>query len=176
MGITLRELITIYGKGMKDNLPLKLVQTGGSSGSVVPASLQDTPIDFESWRKAGVSMGSGALLICDSRTCVIDLAKVLMNFFRFESCGKCTPCRIGTARSYDILCDISEGRGTLEQLDELLKIGTNMEQLSNCGLGQTASVALRDILKHFSAEVEAHVRLGVCPTGVCQMSEVQMIA
>ena len=176
MGITLRELITIYGKGLKDNLPLKLVQTGGSSGSVVPASLQDTPIDFESWRKAGVSMGSGALLICDSRTCVIDLAKVLMNFFRFESCGKCTPCRIGTARSYDILCGISEGRGTLEQLDELLKIGTNMEQLSNCGLGQTASVALRDILKHFTAEVEAHVRLGVCPTGVCQMSEVAVTA
>ncbi len=176
MGITLRELITIYGKGMKDDLPLKLVQTGGSSGSVVPASLQDTPIDFESWRKAGVSMGSGALLICDTRTCVVDLAKVLMNFFRFESCGKCTPCRIGTSRSYDILCAISEGRGSLEQLDELLKIGTNMELLSNCGLGQTASVALRDILKHFQAEVEAHVRLGVCPTGVCQMSAVPVAA
>ena len=176
MGITLRELITIYGKGMKDNLPLKLVQSGGSSGSIVPASLQDTPIDFESWRKAGVSMGSGALLICDNRTCVIDLARVLMNFFRFESCGKCTPCRIGTARSFGILCDIAEGRGRLEQLDELLKIGDNMEQLSNCGLGQTASVALRDILKHFRAEVEAHVRLGVCPTGVCQMSAVPEVA
>jgi len=176
MGITLRELIAIYGKGIKNDLPLKLVQTGGSSGSVVPASLQDTPIDFESWRKAGVSMGSGALLVCDDRTCVVDLAKVLMKFFRFESCGKCTPCRVGTARSYDILVDISEGRGKLEQLDELLKIGTNMEQLSNCGLGQTASVALRDILKHFRAEVEAHIRLGVCPTGICQMSEVPAMA
>jgi NADP-reducing hydrogenase subunit HndC len=179
MGITLRELITIYGKGIKNNLPLKLVQTGGSAGSVVPASLQDTPIDFDSWRNAGVSMGSGALLVCDDRTCVVDLARVLMNFFRFESCGKCTPCRIGTSHSYDILCDISEGRGSLDQLEVLLKNGEHMEQLSNCGLGQTASVALRDILKHFRAEVEAHIRLGVCPAGVCPMevpqtSEIQV--
>jgi len=124
-------------------------------------------------------MGSGALLVCDDRTCVIDLAKVLMKFFKFESCGKCTPCRIGTSHSYNILCDITEGRGRLEQLDVLLKNATSMEQLSNCGLGQTASVALRDILKHFRAEVEAHIRLGVCPAGVCPMevpetSEVQV--
>ena len=99
MGITLREVITIYAKGMKDNAHFKLAQTGGSSGSIIPASLQDTPMDFESYRKAGVSLGSGALLICDENTCVVDLAKVLMQFFRFESCGKCTPCRVGTQRS-----------------------------------------------------------------------------
>jgi NADP-reducing hydrogenase subunit HndC len=169
MGITLREVISIYAKGMKNNAPFKLAQTGGSSGSVIPASLQDTPMDFESYRKAGVSLGSGALLICDENTCVVDLAKVLMNFFRFESCGKCTPCRIGTKHSYDILTRISTGQGKLEDLDELVYLGENMEMLSNCGLGQTASGPVRDVLRHFRAEVEAHIRLGLCPTGVCPM-------
>ena len=176
MGITLREVISIYAKGMKDGGQLKLVQTGGSSGSIVPASLQDTPMDFESFRRVGVSLGSGALLICDENTCVVDLAKVLMEFFRFESCGKCTPCRVGTQRSYEILTGLTEGTGKLSDLDELLHLGEFMEQISNCGLGQTASVAIRDILKHFRAEVEAHIRLGVCPTGVCAMSKVAVPA
>ena len=171
MGITLREVISIYAKGMKDNGVLKLFQTGGSSGSIAPASLQDTPMDFESFRKAGVSLGSGALLICDQRTCVVDLARVLTQFFRFESCGKCTPCRVGTERSYQILERISQDEGSLSDLDELLRLGEYMEKLSNCGLGQTASVPIRDILKHFRAEVEAHIRLGVCPAGVCQMEK-----
>jgi NADP-reducing hydrogenase subunit HndC len=176
MGITLREVITIYAKGMQDGHSLKLFQSGGSSGSIAPASLQDTPMDFESYRKAGVSLGSGALLICDERTCVIDLAKVLTHFFRFESCGKCTPCRIGTQRSYQILSDISEGRGKMQHLDELQRMGDFMEQLSNCGLGQTACVAVRDVLKHYRAEVEAHIRLGVCPSGVCSMEDVSVKA
>jgi NADP-reducing hydrogenase subunit HndC len=176
MGITLREVISIYGKGIKDGHTLKLVQTGGSSGSIVPASLQDTPLDYESFRKAGVAMGSGALLVCDERTCVVDLARVLMNFFRFESCGKCTPCRVGTSRSYQLLNNLAEGQGELEDLDQLQHLGELMEQLSNCGLGQTASTALRDILRHYRAEVEAHVRLRVCPTGVCSMSQVPVLA
>jgi NADP-reducing hydrogenase subunit HndC len=169
MGITLREVITIYAKGMKNNANLKLFQTGGSSGSIVPASLQDTPMDFDSFRKAGVSLGSGALLICDENTCVVDLAKVLINFFRFESCGKCTPCRVGTQRAYELLDRITCGEGSLKDLDELQKLGENLEAISTCGLGQTASVPIRDILKHFRAEVEAHVRLGVCPAGICEM-------
>jgi NADP-reducing hydrogenase subunit HndC len=176
MGITLREVISIYGKGIKDGHTLKLVQTGGSSGSIVPASLQDTPLDYESFRKAGVAMGSGALLVCDERTCVVDLARVLMNFFRFESCGKCTPCRVGTSRSYQLLDNLAEGKGNLEDLDQLQHLGELMEQLSNCGLGQTASTAIRDILRHYRAEVEAHVRLRVCPTGVCSMSQVPVLA
>ncbi|MEJ2706859.1 MAG: NADH-quinone oxidoreductase subunit NuoF [Anaerolineales bacterium] len=176
MGITLREVITIYAKGMQEGHSLKLFQSGGSSGSIAPASLQDTPMDFESYRKAGVSLGSGALLICDERTCVIDLAKVLTHFFRFESCGKCTPCRIGTQRTYQILCDISEGRGKMQHLDELQYMGDYMERLSNCGLGQTACVAVRDVLKHYQAEVEAHIRLGVCPSGVCSMEDVSVKA
>ncbi len=170
MGITLREVIAIYGKGMRRGSAFKLAQTGGSSGSIIPASLQDTPMDFDSFARAGVSLGSGALLICDDDTCVVDLAKVLLNFFRKESCGKCTPCRIGTERAYQILANLSEGTGKLSDLDDLLVLADGLNQLSNCGLGQTAAAPIRDILKHFRAEVEAHVRLKVCPAGVCSMS------
>jgi len=171
MGITLREVINIYAKGMKPGSTLKLAQTGGSSGSIIPAVLQDTPIDFESFRKAGVSLGSGALLICDQHTCIVDLVKVLLQFFRFESCGKCTPCRIGTQRTYEIVERISQGLGKLEDLDTLVELTSEMERASNCGLGQTATVPIRDMLKHFRTEVEAHIRLGVCPTGVCEFSK-----
>lgn len=172
LGITLREVIEIYGKGMKKGARLKLIQSGGSSGSIVPASLQDTPMDFESWRKAGVSLGSGALLICDERTCVVDLAKVLLQFFRFESCAKCTPCRIGTQKLYQIMSDISFGLGTIQSLDELQTYGQYMELLSNCGLGQTASVAVRDILKYFRPEVEEHITHHHCRAGVCKFERV----
>lgn len=171
LGITLREVIEIYGKGMKGGRKLKLLQTGGSSGSIVPAEMQDTPMDFESWRTAGASLGSGALLICDERTCVVDLARVLLQFFRFECCAKCVPCRVGTARLYQIIDAIAAGQGTLESLEELQEMGQDMELLSNCGLGQTASVAVRDILKHFRTEVEEHITAGVCRAGVCKLPE-----
>lgn len=169
MGITLREVISIYAKGIKNGKNFKLAQTGGSSGSIIPSVLQDTPMDFEGFRKAGVSLGSGALLIADEDTCVVDLAKTLMKFFEFESCGKCTPCRIGTHQAHDILVGITEGRGKLSDLDELLHLAEGMRDLSNCGLGQTAGVPIFDTLKYFRAEVEAHIRLGLCPTGVCPM-------
>lgn len=170
MGITLREVIAIYGKGMKNGASLKLAQTGGSSGSIIPASLQDTPMDFESFERTGVSLGSGALLICDEDTCVVDLAKVLLNFFRHESCGKCTPCRVGTQRAHQILTSVSEGTATLGDLDTLLELSEGLRQFSHCGLGQTAGVPIRDTLNHFRAEVEAHIRLKVCPAGACPMS------
>jgi NADP-reducing hydrogenase subunit HndC len=170
MGITLREVIDIYGKGMKDGKKLKLVQTGGSSGTIAPASLQDTPMDFDSFRNAGVSLGSGALLVCDEDTCVVDLAKVILRFFRNECCGKCTPCRIGTLRLHEIITDISEGRASLSDLESMQKISEAMSEVSNCGLGQTASTALRDILKYFRPEVEAHITAGVCPAGVCPIA------
>lgn len=169
MGITLREVIAIYGKGMKDGAHFKLAQTGGSSGSVIPFSLQDTPMDFDSYKLAEVSLGSGALLICDERTCVVDLARVLQNFFRKESCGKCGPCRIGNQRAYEILTNISQGKGTMSDLTHLSEISENLYQLSNCGLGQTAATPLRDIMRHFKSEVDAHIKLKVCPAGVCSM-------
>ncbi len=171
MGITLREVIAIYAKGMKNGKSFKLAQTGGSSGSIIPASLQDTPMDFDAFSRAGVSLGSGAMLICDEDVCVVDLARQLINFFRKESCGKCTPCRMGTERAYQIITGITEGRGEMKQLDEILLLAENLYQLSNCGLGQTAGTPLKDILTHFRAEVEAHIRLKVCPTGVCPMHE-----
>lgn len=170
MGITLREVIAIYGKGMKNGATFKLAQTGGSSGSIIPASLQDTPMDYDSFNTAGVSLGSGALLICDEDTCVVDLARVLLNFFVVESCGKCTPCRVGTQRAKQILTNIAEGTAKPSDLDDLEMIAQNLVDISNCGLGQTASVPIRDILKHFRAEVEAHIKLKVCPAGACSMS------
>jgi NADP-reducing hydrogenase subunit HndC len=170
MGITLREVINIYAKGMKPGSILRMAQTGGSSGSIIPASLQDTPMDFESFRKAGVSLGSGALLICDQNTCIVDLVKVLLQFFRFESCGKCTPCRVGTQRAYEIVDRISQGQGRLEDLDVILSLAQEIERAANCGLGSTAAVPIRDMLKHFRTEVEAHIRLGSCPTGICVMT------
>ena len=170
MGITLREVITIYAKGMKNGRHFKLAQTGGSSGSIIPAVLQDTPMDYDSYAKAGVSMGSGALLICSDETCVVDLAKVLLNFFRFESCGKCNPCRIGNQRAYQILNNISEGLGSTKDVNDLEEISKWLYEMSNCGLGQTAGSPLKDIMKHFRAEVDAHITNKVCPAGVCAMS------
>jgi len=169
MGITLREVISIYAGGMKDGASFKLAQTGGSSGSIVPASLQDTPMDFESYRRAGVSLGSGALLICNDSTCVVDLARVLLNFFTKESCGKCTPCRIGTNRCLEILTTIANGTATLQDIKDMEQIYPYLDQLSNCGLGTTAGTPIAGLLNHFRAEVEAHVKLKVCPTGVCPM-------
>jgi NADP-reducing hydrogenase subunit HndC len=170
MGITLREVVAIYGKGMKGGSSFKLAQTGGSSGSIIPASLQDTPMDFDSFNRAGVSLGSGALLVCNEDTCVVDLARVLLNFFRRESCGKCTPCRVGTERAYQVLTNLSEGTAAMSDLDDLERLSDGLSRLSNCGLGQSAAVPLRDILRHFRAEVEAHIRLKVCPAGACSMS------
>ena len=170
MGITLREVVAIYGNGMKEGAALKMAQTGGSSGSIIPASLQDTPMDFDSVARAGVSLGSGALLVCDDDTCVVDLAKVLLNFFRVESCGKCVPCRVGTQRAHQILDSVSEGTADMGDLKDLLSLADGLVGYSNCGLGQTAAVPIRDVLKHFRAEVEAHIALRICPTGVCPMS------
>jgi len=170
MGITLREVISIYAKGMRDGRAFKLAQTGGSSGSIIPAVLQDTPMDFDSYAKAGVSLGSGALLICNEDTCVVDLAKVLMNFFKSESCGRCGPCRIGTGRAWQILDGISQGVGKLSDLNDLETLANGLNQFSNCGLGQTAAVPIRDMLRYFRAEVEAHIKLKVCPAGACAMS------
>ena len=128
-------------------------------------------MDFESFRAAGASLGSGALLVCDESNCVVDLAKVIMHFFRFESCGKCTPCRIGTQRAYEIIDRISRGQAALEDLDVLHQLCENMSEVSNCGLGQTASTAMMDILLHFRQEVEEHITSHFCRTGVCPIME-----
>lgn len=168
MGITLREVINIYGNGLKQG-QFKFAQTGGSSGSIVPASLQDTPMDFDSYSKMGVALGSGALLICDESNCIVDSVRVLTRFFQVECCGKCVPCRVGTDQTWKILTAISEGRGSMEDIAHLEWLCSGMESLSNCGLGQTAGTPIRNMLDHFRAELEAHIKLGVCPTGICPM-------
>lgn len=169
MGITLREVINIYGKGIKGG-QFKFAQTGGSSGSIIPASLQDTPMDFDSYRKVGVALGSGALLICNDSNCIVDSVRVLARFFQEECCGKCVPCRVGTDQVWKILTNISEGRGTMEDIAHLEWLSKGLEDFSNCGLGQTAGTPIKNMLDHFRAELEAHIKLGVCPTGVCPMS------
>ena len=169
MGITLREVINIYGKGIKGG-QFKFAQTGGSSGSIIPASLQDTPMDFDSYRKVGVALGSGALLICNDSNCIVDSVRVLARFFQEECCGKCVPCRVGTDQVWKILTNISEGRGTMEDITHLEWLSKGLEDFSNCGLGQTAGTPIKNMLDHFRAELEAHIKLGVCPTGVCTMS------
>jgi NADP-reducing hydrogenase subunit HndC len=168
MGITLREVIAIYAKGMK-KAGLKFAQTGGSSGSIIPAILQDTPMDFDSYKKVGLSLGSGALLICDEDNCIVDIVKVLTNFFCVESCGKCSPCRIGTKRMYELLTGITKGAGKLEDLEVLNSLSISLFDLSNCGLGQSAGTPVHDMIEYFKTEVEAHIKLGVCPAGICPM-------
>lgn len=169
MGITLREVINIYGKGLKGG-QFKFAQTGGSSGSIIPASLQDTPMDFDSFKKVGVALGSGALLICNDSNCIVDAVRVLTRFFQVECCGKCVPCRVGTDQAWKILTNISQGRGTMEDLTHLEWLCKGMEDFSNCGLGQTAGMPVKNMLEHFRGELEAHIKLGVCPTGICPMS------
>lgn len=169
MGITLREVVNIYGKGVKGG-QFKFAQTGGSSGSIIPASLQDTPMDFDSFRKVGVALGSGALLICNDTNCIVDSVRVLTRFFQEECSGKCVPCRVGTDQTWKILTNISQGRGTMEDIAQLEWLCKGMEDFSNCGLGQTAGTPIKNMLDHFRAELEAHIKLGVCPTGVCPMS------
>lgn len=126
-------------------------------------------MDFDSYKKAGLSLGSGALLICDEDNCIVDIVKVLTNFFCVESCGKCTPCRIGTKRMYDLLTGITKGAGKLEDLEVLNSLSISLFDLSNCGLGQSAGTPVHDMIAYFKTEVEAHIKLGVCPAGICPM-------
>jgi NADP-reducing hydrogenase subunit HndC len=170
-GITLREVIDIYGKGMKNSARLKLIQVGGSSGSILPANLQDTPLDYAALRKVGAALGSGALLFCDENNCVVDLARTIIRFFKFECCSKCTPCRIGTQSLFEILTNISEGKAREDDLQILQDLGNDMKQLSNCGLGQAAPVAVLDILNYFEPEVQEHIRSHHCPAGVCPIEQ-----
>lgn len=166
MGITLREVINIYGGGMRDGKAFKCAQTGGASGSIIPAEYLDVPMDFASMNARGASLGSGALLICDEDTCVVDLAYVLLRFFKTESCGKCTPCRVGTAQMLEALARLRQGHAKQSDLDHLEEIANYTRVASFCGLGQAAPVPIITGLCHFREEFAAHI-CGECPTGVC---------
>jgi NADP-reducing hydrogenase subunit HndC len=174
MGTTLREIIDIYGGGMRDGKGFKCAQTGGASGSFIPPEMLDVPMDFASMAEQDASLGSGALLICGDDTCIVDLAYVLERFFHSESCGKCVPCRVGTAQMLESLERLRKGYGTQGDLDRLEEAARYAQQASFCGLGQAAPVPILTGLRYFRDEFEAHVQ-GECPTGVCSMDGVVVI-
>ena len=167
MGTTLREMIYDIGGGIPGGKKFKAAQTGGPSGGCIPAEHLDTPIDYESLSKLGSMMGSGGMIVMDENTCMVDIAKFFLEFTVDESCGKCPPCRIGTRRMLDILTRITEGKGTMEDLDELEELAHTIKRASLCGLGQSAPNPVLSTMKYFKDEYVAHVRDKKCPAGVC---------
>ena len=168
MGTTLREIVEDIGGGVPNGKKFKAAQTGGPTGGCIPASLIDTPIDYDNLTAIGSMMGSGGLIVMDEDTCMVDLAKFFLEFTVDESCGKCSPCRIGTRRMLEILTRITEGNGTLEDLDELEEIAATLKTNSLCALGQTAANPVLSTIKHFRDEYLAHIVDKKCPAGVCK--------
>ncbi len=168
MGITLREVVEEIGGGVPDGHHFKAAQTGGPSGGCIPASLIDTPMDFDSLIKIGSMMGSGGLIVMDETNCMVDIAKFFLEFTVDESCGKCTPCRVGTRRLYEMLEKITSGQGTLEDIDKMEELCYFIKENSLCGLGQTAPNPVISTLMYFRDEYEAHVVDHKCPAGACK--------
>ena len=168
MGTTLREVIEDIGGGIPNGKKFKAVQTGGPSGGCIPASLIDTAIDYDNLTALGCMIGSGGLIVMDEDNCMVDIAKFFLDFTVDESCGKCTPCRIGTKRMMEILEKITDGNGTLEDLDELESLANYIKENSLCGLGQTAPNPVLATLRFFRDEYIAHVVDKKCPAGVCK--------
>ena len=168
MGTTLREIVFDIGGGVPNGREFKAAQTGGPSGGCIPAQHLDTPIDYESLKAIGSMMGSGGLIVMDDSKCMVNLAKFYLGFTVDESCGKCTPCRIGTKRMLEILERITEGNGTLEDIDKLEKLAHTIIKASVCGLGQTAPNPVLSTLKYFRDEYIAHVEDKKCPAGECK--------
>ncbi len=175
MGTTLREIIFDIGGGIPNNREFKAAQTGGPSGGCIPAEHLDTPIDYESLKQIGSMMGSGGLIVMDESKCMVALAKFYLEFTCDESCGKCTPCRIGTKRMLEILTKICDGKGTPEDITKLEKLGKNIIKGSVCGLGQTAPNPVLSTMRYFKEEYEQHVNEKVCRAKECKaMSKIQI--
>ena len=168
LGMTLREMIFDIGGGIAGGREFKAVQTGGPSGGCIPAEFLDTPVDYESLGALGSIMGSGGMIVMDERDCMVDVAKYFIDFTQDESCGKCTPCREGTLRLMEKLQAITEGQGTEEDLDKLVKMSEIIKKTSLCGLGQTAPNPVLSTIRYFRDEYLAHVRDGKCPAKVCK--------
>lgn len=167
MGTTLREVVEEIGGGIPNGKKFKAAQTGGPSGGCIPASLYDVAIDYDNLIEIGSMMGSGGLIVMDEDNCMVDIAKFFLEFTVDESCGKCTPCRVGTKRLYEMLCKITSGNGTLEDLDKMEKLCYYIKANSLCGLGQTAPNPVLSTLRYFRDEYIAHVVDKRCPAGVC---------
>lgn len=167
MGATLREIIFDIGGGVEDGKALKAVQTGGPSGGCLPADMVDMPVDFDSLTKAGSIMGSGGLVVMDQDTCMVDVARYFLDFNQRESCGQCIPCRLGTRQMFEILEDITRGKGRPGDIGLLLEMGDSIKKGSICGLGKTAPNPVITTIRYFRDEYEAHIHDKRCPAGVC---------
>lgn len=168
MGTTLRTIVEEIGGGIPNGKKFKAAQTGGPSGGCIPAEHIDIPIDYDNLINIGSMMGSGGLIVMDEDNCMVDIAKFFLQFTVDESCGKCTPCRIGTKRLYEILDKITQGQGTMEDLDRLEQLCYYIKQNSLCGLGQSAPNPVLSTLRYFRDEYVAHVKDKKCPAGVCK--------
>ncbi len=168
MGTTLRHIIYDIGGGIPGGKKFKAAQTGGPSGGCIPASLIDTEVDYDNLVSIGCMMGSGGLIVMDEDSCMVDMAKFFLDFTVEESCGKCTPCRVGTKRLLELLEKITDGKGTLEDIDKIEELSNYIKQNSLCGLGQTAPNPVLATLKFFRDEYIAHVVDKKCPAGVCK--------
>ena len=168
MGTSIRDVVFGIGGGSVTGKPIKAVQIGGPSGGCLPAEMFDLPIDFDVLSEAGSMLGSGGMVVMDEDTCMVDVARYFLEFLQDESCGKCVPCRIGIDRMLEMVTDICEGRGTLEQLDMLEELGDTVAQTSLCALGKTAPNPVLTTLRYFRPEYEAHIVEKQCPAGVCK--------
>ena len=168
MGTTLREIVEEIGGGIPGGKKFKAAQTGGPSGGCIPAEHLDIPIDYDNLLEIGSMMGSGGLIVMDETTCMVDIAKFFLEFTVDESCGKCTPCRVGTKRLLEMLDKITKGQGTLEMIDEMEELCYFIKANSLCGLGQTAPNPVLSTLRYFKDEYIAHVVDHKCPAGVCK--------
>ena len=168
MGTTLREVIEEIGGGIPNGKKFKAAQTGGPSGGCIPAEHFDIPIDYDNLISIGSMMGSGGLIVMDEDDCMVDIAKFFLEFTVEESCGKCTPCRVGTKRMLEILTKITKGQATMEDLDKLEELCYYIKNNSLCGLGQTAPNPVLSTLRYFRDEYEAHIKEKRCPAGVCK--------
>lgn len=168
MGTTLRTIIEEIGGGIPNGKQFKAAQTGGPSGGCIPAEHIDTPIDYDNLAAIGTMMGSGGLIVMDEDTCMVDIAKFFLEFTVDESCGKCTPCRVGTKRLLELLTKITEGRGTMEDLDRIEELAAFIKENSLCGLGQTAPNPVLSTLRYFRDEYVEHIVNKRCPAGVCK--------
>lgn len=169
MGITLREIIFEIGGGIPNGRKFKAVQTGGPSGGCIPEQYLDMPVDYESLAKVGSIMGSGGMIVMDETSCMVDVAKFFMEFCMTESCGKCVPCRVGTAQMYGILQKITAGEASMDDLALLEELCDMVKHTSLCGLGQTAPNPVLSTLQYFRDEYIAHIVDKQCPAGVCQI-------
>ncbi len=168
MGTTLREIVEEIGGGVPNGKKFKAAQTGGPSGGCIPAQYLDIPVDYDNLIEIGSMMGSGGLIVMDEDTCMVDIAKFFLEFTVDESCGKCTPCRIGTKRLYELLDKITKGKATMDDLDKLETLCYHIKENALCGLGQTAPNPVLSTLKYFRDEYIAHIQEKRCPAGVCK--------